>query len=98
MKIDKLEQGELIYCNIKIEYKRKNSKINKIYNKLFNKFIFSRPYDCIDFPNLDINKYKMLINKLDRKNAYYINNVKIVNLEIITRTGYINETTKTRKT
>ena len=33
----------------------------------------------------------MLINKIDRKNAQYITNVKIVNLDIIKRTGYIHK-------
>ena len=30
----------------------------------------------------------MLINKIDIKNAYYITNVKIVNLKILAKTGY----------
>ena len=88
---DKIKKGELVFCNIGIQYKRKNSKFNKIFYKFFNEFIFSRPYDCENFPNLDINKYKMLINKIDKKNAYFIDNVKIVNLKIITKTGYINK-------
>ena len=82
--MDKINKGEIVFCNIEIEY----TKLKKIIKKKFNRFIFSRFYDCIDYPNIDINKYYMLINKLDRKNAHNISNVKIVDLDIIVRTGY----------
>jgi len=90
MKIDNIEKGELVYCNIEFEYHRSNSKFTK-YNKIINQFIFARQYDCIDFPILDVIKYSMLINKIDKKNAYYIDKVKIVNLDILAKTGFINK-------
>ena len=91
MNIDKIDKGELVYCNIEFEYQRKNFRYNKIFNKKFQQFIFSRSYDDEIFPKIDIIKDSMLINKIDRKNAQYITNVKIVNLDIIKRTGYINK-------
>ena len=91
MNIDKIDKGELVYCIIEFEYQRKNFRYNKIFNKKFQQFIFSRSYDDEIFPKIDIIKDSMLINKIDRKNAQYITNVKIVNLDIIKRTGYINK-------
>tara|TARA_R110001599_G_scaffold112199_1_gene276886 strand:+ start:874 stop:1167 length:294 start_codon:yes stop_codon:yes gene_type:complete len=90
-----IDKGEIVFCNLEVSYERKGKK----YNKKLKKFIFARKYDDNDFPNIDVIKYSMFINKLDRKNAYYISNVKIVNLDIIVRTGYIHryETIKTRK-
>ncbi len=91
MNIDRVDKGELVYCNIEIEYKRSNYKYNKLLSKKFQQFIFSRSYDDELFPEIDIIKNYMLINKLDRKNAQYITKAKIVNLDIIKRTGYINK-------
>jgi hypothetical protein len=91
MKIDNVGKGEIVYCNIEIEYERSNYRFKKPFKKLLNQVIFARPYDCEGFPNLEIVKYSMLINKLDRKNAYYITKAKIVNLEILAKTGYINK-------
>jgi hypothetical protein len=90
-----INKGEIVYCNLEIEYKRNN----RTYNKKFTKFIFARNYDDNDFPNIDVIKYPMFINKIDRKNAYYIFNVKIVNLDILVRTGYMHkyENTQFRK-
>jgi len=90
MKIDNVEKGELVYCNIEFEYQRNNSRITK-YKKKINQFIFGRQYDCIDFPIIDVIKYPMLINKIDRKNSYYIDKVKIVNLDILAKTGFKNK-------
>ena len=97
--IEKINKGEIVYCNLKVEYIRSNYYFKKIFIKTMNKFILARPYDCNTFPILDVVKYSMLINKIDKKNAYYISNVKIVNLDILERTGYIHryETIKTRK-
>ena len=89
MNIEKVNKGEIVYCNIKFEYKRTNTKFKTNFTKVIDKFILARPYDCDTFPILDVVKYSMLINKIDRKNAYYISNVKIVNLNILARTGYI---------
>jgi hypothetical protein len=82
--MDKINKGEIVFCNIEIQY----TKLKRTIKKKFNRFIFSRFYDCIDYPNIDIIKYYMLINKLDKKNANNISNVKIVDLNIIARTGY----------
>lgn len=87
MNIDKVNKGEIVYCDVEFEYERENNR--KKYIKKMNQFVFARPYNCINFPILDVIKYSMLINKLDRKNAYYIFKVKIVNLNILARTGYI---------
>tara|TARA_R110001583_G_scaffold115588_1_gene266130 strand:- start:2248 stop:2529 length:282 start_codon:yes stop_codon:yes gene_type:complete len=89
MNIDKVEKGEIVYCNIDFEYERTNYKFKKTFNKKLTKCIFARSYDCKSFPNLDVIKYSMLINKIDKKNAYYISKLKIVNLDILVRTGYI---------
>lgn len=91
MNIDKVEKGELVYCNIEFEYEKTNSKFKKIFKKKLVDAIFARPYDCINFPNIDVVKYPMLINKIDKKNAYYLSNVKIVYLKILAKTGYINK-------
>ena len=91
MNIDKVDKGELVYCNIEFEYQRKNFRYTKTFNKKFQQFIFSRSYDDEIFPKIDVINDSMLINKIDRKNAQYITNVKIVNLDIIKRTGYINK-------
>ena len=91
MIIDKVEKGEIIYCNIEFTYNRTNSKFKNLFTKTLNEAIFARNYDCDSFPKLDIIKYAMLINKIDRKNAYYITNLKIVNLEILAKTGYKNK-------
>ena len=82
-----VNKGEIVYCNIEFQYERKNSK--KIFNKKIDKCIFARPYNCNDYPILDVIKYSMLINKIDKKNAYYIFNVKVLNLKILARTEYI---------
>ena len=82
-----VNKGEIVYCNIEFQYERKNSK--KIFNKKINQCIFARPYNCNDYPILDVIKYSMLINKIDKKNVYYIFNVKVLNLKILARTGYI---------
>jgi hypothetical protein len=92
--IDKVEKGEIVYCNLKVEYIRKNFKFKKVFYKELNECIFARKYDCDKFPYLDVIKYSMLINKIDRKNAYYISKVKIVNLSILARTGYISDFNK----
>ena len=89
MNIEKVNKGEIVYCNIEFEYKRINTKFKTNFTKILNKCIFARPYECDTFPILDVIKYSMLINKIDKKNAYYISNVKIVNLNILARTGYI---------
>tara|TARA_R100001460_G_scaffold22341_4_gene45446 strand:- start:487 stop:771 length:285 start_codon:yes stop_codon:yes gene_type:complete len=88
MKIDNVNKGEIVYCNIEFEYKRNNSKNFKPFRKKINQCIFARNYDCETFPILNVVKYPMLINKIDIKNAYYITNVKIVNLKILAKTGY----------
>ena len=85
----KINKGEIVYCDIELEYQRKNHIHKKTFTKTLNRCVFSRPYDCNNFPILDVVKYSMLINKMDRKNAYYISNVKVVNLNILARTGYI---------
>ena len=89
MNIDSVEKGEIVYCNIELEYERTNFRFKKTFNKILTQFVFARPYDCESFPDLDVVKYSMLINKMDRKNAYYVSKVKIVNLDILARTGYI---------
>jgi len=85
----KINKGEIVYCDIEFEYQRTNHKHKINFTKILNKCILARPYDCETFPILDVIKYSMLINKIDKKNAYYISNVKIVNLNILARTGYI---------
>ena len=80
-----IDKGEIVYCNINVQYKIKN----RDYKKILNNIIFSRPYDDNEYPNLDVIKYLLFINKIDRKKAYYITNVKIVDLYIIARTGFI---------
>tara|TARA_R110002012_G_scaffold314467_2_gene527268 strand:- start:171 stop:434 length:264 start_codon:yes stop_codon:yes gene_type:complete len=80
-----IDKGEIVYCNLKVQYNKKN----KLYQKTLLKTIFARPYDCETYPNLDIVKYSMLINKIDKKNGYYIDSVKVVDLDILVRTGYI---------
>ena len=82
-----INKGEIVYCNLEVEYRRNN----RTYIKKFNNFIFARKYDDYDFPNIDVIKYSMFINKIDRKNAQYLSNIKIVNLDIIKRTGYIHK-------
>jgi hypothetical protein len=88
MNIDKIEKGEIVYCNITVEYINNKLKSKFPIKKRLNNIIFSRFYDCINFPNLDVIKYSMFINKLDKKNAQYIDNIKIVDLSILARTGY----------
>ena len=85
MKIDKIDKGEIVYCNLDITYTRKK----KQYFKKLTKFIFARKYKDNEFPNINVVNYARLINKIDKKNSYYIENVKIVNLDILVRTGYI---------
>ena len=80
-----INKGEIVYCNLQVQYERNK----KIYKKLLQKIIFARQYDDNLYPNIDVIKYSMFINKIDKKNAYYITNVKIVNLDILVRTGYI---------
>ena len=87
--MDNIEKGEIVYCNIEFEYQRTNYRNKNFFNKTLLKTIFARKYDCINFPDLDLIKYSMLINKIDRKNSYYIINLKVVNLKILARTGYI---------
>jgi len=90
-----INKGEIVYCNLEVEYKRNK----RTYLKQLNNFIFSRNYDDNDYPNIDVIKYSMFINKIDKKNAQYISNVKIVNLDILVRTGYKHkyENTQIRK-
>jgi len=90
-----INKGEIVYCNLEVEYKKKN----RTYLKQLTNFVFSRNYDDNDYPNIDVVKYSMFINKIDKKNAQYISNVKIVNLDILKRTGYKHkyENTKIRK-
>ena len=80
-----INKGEIVYCNLEVNY----DKNNRNYTKKFFNFVFSRNYDDNDFPNIDVIKYSMFINKLDKNNAQYISNVKIVDLKILSRTGYI---------
>ena len=90
-----IDKGEIVYCNLEVEYKRNK----RTYLKQLNNFVFSRNYDDNDYPNIDVVKYSMFINKIDKKNAQYISNVKIVNLDILVRTGYKHkyENTNIRK-
>jgi hypothetical protein len=85
----KINKGEIVYCNIEVEYERTNHKNKNKLKKILDNCVFSRPYDCNTYPILDVIKYSMFINKIDKKNAYYISNVKVVNLNILARTGYI---------
>jgi|TARA_R110001583_G_scaffold160975_2_gene312903 hypothetical protein len=80
-----IDKGEIVYCNLEVQYE----KNKKTYIKLLKQFVFARQYDDNIYPNIDVIKYSMFINKIDKKNAYYISNVKIVNLDILARTGYI---------
>ena len=80
-----IDKGEIVYCNLEVQYERNK----KTYKKLLKKFIFARQYDDDIYPNINVIKYSMFINKIDKKNAYHISNVKIVNLDILVRTGYI---------
>ena len=89
MNIDKINKGEIVYCNVEFEYTRINTRLKTNFTKILNKCILARPYDCDTFPILDVIKYSMLINKIDKKNAYYIDCVKVVDLDILVRTGYI---------
>jgi len=87
-----IDKGEIVFCNLEVEYK----KNNRTYNRKFNDMVFARKYDDDDFPNIDVIKYSMFINKIDKKNAQYISNFKIVDLHIIQRTGYIHKYEKTK--
>ena len=91
MKIDNIDKGEIVYCNIEVNYERTNTKFKKPFVKILTKTIFARKYDCEEFPYLDVIKYAMFINQVDRKNSYYITKAKVVNLDILTRTGFINK-------
>lgn len=87
-----IDKGEIVFCNLQVEYK----KNNRTYNKKFNDIVFARKYDDDDFPNIDVIKYSMFINKIDKKNTQYISNFKIVDLHIIQRTGYIHKYENTK--
>ena len=80
-----INKGEIVYCNLEVQYE----KNKKTYKKLLKEFVFARQYDDNIYPNIDVIKYSMVINKIDKKNVYYIFNVKVLNLKILARTGYI---------
>lgn len=80
-----INKGEIVYCNMTVTY----DKNKRSYKKQLDKIIFSRGYDDNDYFNLNVIKNKRLINKIDKKNMYILSNIKIVDLNIIARTGYI---------
>lgn len=87
MLIDKINLGEIIFGNLKISYEKNNRK----YIKELKEVIFSKKYNDKLFPIIDKDLYSILLRKLDKnKNQHYLlKNIKILELKIISRTGYI---------
>lgn len=80
--MDFINKGEIVYCNILLEYLENN----KVKNLELNKVIFSRKY-ISNYPKLD-NK-DIIISKI--KSKYIIKDIKVIDLDIIARTGYIHK-------
>tara|TARA_Y100001963_G_scaffold57513_1_gene80521 strand:+ start:1907 stop:2176 length:270 start_codon:yes stop_codon:yes gene_type:complete len=85
--MDKIDKGEIVYCNMKVEFDRNNRKIIKNIDNC----IFSRPWTDDNYPYLDVVNFSRFINKLEKNKKHKIENIKVINLDIITRTGYINK-------
>ena len=84
MNIDQINKGEIVFCNMTITYTRNKRQ----YKKQLTKYVFSRNYDDNLFPELDVIKNRLFINRWDRKNASQIENLKVVNLDILEITLY----------
>tara|TARA_R100001460_G_scaffold13815_3_gene31166 strand:- start:4428 stop:4724 length:297 start_codon:yes stop_codon:yes gene_type:complete len=87
--MDKIEKGEIIYGNLKISYQ----KNNRNYIKNLNEIVFSKKYNDELFPILDNKLYSVILRKLE-KNIYHhhlLKNIKVLDLKIIARTGYIDK-------
>lgn len=82
--MDKLEKGEIIYGNITISYKQ-NKKDKTI---TLNDEILARKYEC-DYPNLDNKLYSGTLRKIDKKNKGDITDMKVIDVKIKARTGFI---------
>jgi len=80
--MDFINKGEIVFCNILLEYLENN----KVKNLELNRVIFSRKY-ISNYPKLD-NK-DIIISKI--KSKYIIKDIKVIDLDIIARTGYIHK-------
>ena len=80
--MDIINKGEIVFCNILLEYLENN----KVKNIELNNVVFSRRY-ISNYPKLDNGD--MIINTI--KSKYIIKDVKVIDLDIIARTGYIHK-------
>ena len=90
--MDKLEKGEIVYCDITYQYERPFRKIQKVETIKLNKVVFGREY-VSDYPLLDYNTYKRDIRKINKKKPLDCD-VKVVDLQVHSRVGFKNRTNK----
>jgi hypothetical protein len=91
MKFDKIENGEIVYCNIAIRYKTKAKFGHKTNLKKLERIVFSRHWKD-EFPKLSWDKDASIIYQLMKKRDVSkrdtIFDVEVVGLDVIVRTGF----------
>ena len=83
--MDDVKKGEIIYGEVTITYKQKN--VNK--KKTLTDIVFARKYEC-GFPLLDTSLYSGILRKLDKKSNSLISNMKVIDIKVKARTGFIS--------
>jgi len=87
--MDKLDPGEIVYCDITYQYERPFRNIKKTEIVTLINVVFGREYDS-SYPYLDYNIYKRDIRKINPKKPLECN-VEVIDLQIHSRTGYKNK-------
>jgi len=77
--MDIIDKGEIVFCNIEINYKEDL----KIKNIKLNRVVFSRDY-ISNYPILDKNNF--ITSKIKRNGI--ISDIKVIDLIVIVRTGF----------
>lgn len=87
MEIAEMKPGELVYADAEFKFTIKG----KYHRKTMLKSIISRKYES-NWPKLDKDMDSLIISKIaDKKNRHEIENVEIIGLNILARTGFINK-------
>ena len=84
--MDKLDPGEIVYCDITYQYERPFRKRLKKEVVTLRNVVFGREYDS-SYPYLDYEIYKRDIRKINPKKPLECD-IEVIDLHIHSRTGF----------
>ena len=84
--MDKLDLGEIVYCDITYKYNRLFRNRIKTEVITLNNVVFGREYDS-SYPYLNYNLYQRDINKINKKKPLSCD-VEVIDLHVHARTGF----------